>query len=77
MLLLGCDAAWLLLEDVSIQLVVNAKVVVGSLILSALMMETMRSPETSLLANATRRHIPEDNILLGFLLLRISENGQI
>jgi hypothetical protein len=52
---LGCEAMWL-------QLLVNAYVVPGSLILSALMMGAIRCSETSVLTRATRRHIPESGI---------------
>jgi hypothetical protein len=38
-------------------------VVLRSLILVTLMMEAIRSPETSILIRATRRSIPEDDIL--------------
>jgi hypothetical protein len=39
----------------------------SSLILSALMMEAICSPETSVLIRATQYHIPEDGILQGIL----------
>jgi hypothetical protein len=44
-------------------ILVTANTVPSSLILSALMMEAIRSYETHLLTRATRRHIPEDDIL--------------
>jgi hypothetical protein len=46
-----------------LQLLVTANVVLSSLILSFLMMETICSSETSYLTRDTRRHIPEDGIL--------------
>jgi hypothetical protein len=45
------------------QLLITANVVLSSLIHFALIMETMRSPETSVFTRSTRRHIPEDGIL--------------
>jgi hypothetical protein len=46
-----------------LQLVITANVVPSSLILFTLMMETIRSSETSVLTRATWRHIPQDGIL--------------
>jgi hypothetical protein len=42
---------------------VTGNVIPGSLIPSTLMMKTVRCSETSALTRATRRHIPEDDIL--------------
>jgi hypothetical protein len=46
-----------------LQLLVIANIVPNSLILSALMMEVIRSFETSVLTRATLRNISEDDIL--------------
>jgi hypothetical protein len=45
-----------------LQLLVTAKVFSNSLIISALMMEAIRSSETSVLTRATWHHITEDGI---------------
>jgi hypothetical protein len=45
------------------RLQVIANVVSNLLILVTVMMEALRSSDTSILTRATRRHIPEDNIL--------------
>jgi hypothetical protein len=45
------------------RLLVTANVVPSSPVLVILMMETIRSSETSALTRAARRHIPEDYIL--------------
>jgi hypothetical protein len=45
-----------------LQLLVTAYIAPRSLILSNLMMDALRSSETSVLTTAKRRHIPEDGI---------------
>jgi hypothetical protein len=47
-----------------LRLIVIAKVVPSSPILVTLMMEAIRSSETSVLTRAIQRHIAEDDILL-------------
>jgi arginine/lysine/ornithine decarboxylase len=54
----GCDVVW----PLEAHLLVTANVVPSSLILFTLMMEAMRSSETSVLTRAKRRYIPEDCI---------------
>jgi hypothetical protein len=46
-----------------LQLLVTANVVSSSMILFTLLIEATRSSETSVFTRATRRHIPEDDIL--------------
>jgi hypothetical protein len=63
--LLGCGAVWLLLlvfRRSFLQLLVAASFPT-SLILSTVMMEAIRSSETSVLTKSARHHIPEDGIL--------------
>jgi hypothetical protein len=52
-----------------LQLLAAANVVPSSLILFTLTMEAIRSSETSVLARATRRHIPEHGILHIFIII--------
>jgi hypothetical protein len=47
-----------------LQLLVTDNSVPSSLILVTMMMEAIRSSEMSVLTRATRRHIPEDGIML-------------
>jgi hypothetical protein len=57
-------------------LLVMATVVLSSPILVTLMMEALRSFETSVLTTATRRHILEDGILHHYLPFRAGKIGQ-
>jgi hypothetical protein len=53
-----------------LQLLVTAIVLPSLMILFTLIMEAIRSSETSALARATWRHIPEDDILKELKQLR-------
>jgi hypothetical protein len=67
--LLWCYDVWLLLEPTFLRslrrLLVTANVVPNSPILVTLMMEALRSSETSVLTRATWRTVPQDGILHG------------
>jgi hypothetical protein len=56
------------------QLLITANVVPSSPILVAMMMETIRSSETSVLTRATWHHIPKDGILRSVLKLLVTAN---
>jgi hypothetical protein len=57
-----------------LRLLVTANVVPSSLIISTLMMEAIRSSETSVLTRTTRRHIPQDGILQALSSIQIRSN---
>jgi hypothetical protein len=56
-------------------LLITANVVPSSWILGTVMMEALRSSETSVLTRATRRNIPEDGVLLQFHHVRYCRVG--
>jgi hypothetical protein len=55
---------------------VTANVVPISPILVTLMMEAIRSTETSVLSRGTQRHIPEDDILHTLLFVQPSDAAE-
>jgi hypothetical protein len=57
-----CYTVWRVLRSV-LRLLVTADVVPSTLILVTLMMEAIRSSETSVLTRATRRNMPKEGIL--------------
>jgi hypothetical protein len=57
------SATWLVFLRSVLQLLVTASVVLSPLIHITLMMKAICSSETSVLARAKRRNIPEDGIL--------------
>jgi hypothetical protein len=51
-----------------LQFLVTANVIPSSSILVTVMMEAIRSSETSVLTRATRRHVPEDGFLQSIII---------